>query len=104
MKTSFVAFVLALAAPLSMAAPFPHGGPGGFYPPSPPPSINGTQPGGPGGWLPVPGNGQQPGVPTPGPIPTPPPMIPVPPPSVPTPPAAPTGPVVAPTPTPLPGQ
>lgn len=43
--------------------------PGGFFPP---PSMNGTQPGnhghygggqngGPGSWLPQPGNGQQPG-------------------------------------------
>jgi hypothetical protein len=49
---------------------YTEGAPGGFFPP--PPSINGTQPGnhgnysggqngGPGGWLPVPGNGQQPG-------------------------------------------
>ncbi|CVK91151.1 uncharacterized protein FMAN_09297 [Fusarium mangiferae] len=116
MKTGFIAFAIAAVAPLSMALPFPQAAPGGFFPP--PPSINGTQPGnhghygggqngGPGSWLPVPGNGQQP-VPTPGPTPTPPPMVPVPPPSASTPPAvpqpppaAPTEPIVAPTPTPF---
>ncbi|KAF5590697.1 hypothetical protein FPANT_5933 [Fusarium pseudoanthophilum] len=120
MKTGFIAFAIAAAAPLAMALPFPQAAPGGFFPP-PPPSMNGTQPGshghygggqnaGPGSWLPQPGNGQQPGVPTPGPtpIPTPPPMVPFPPPSASTPPAvpqpppaAPTEPIVAPTPTPV---
>ncbi|PNP82421.1 hypothetical protein FNYG_04130 [Fusarium nygamai] len=118
MKTGFIAFAIAAAAPLAMALPFPQAAPGGYFPS--PPSINGTQPGnhghygggqngGPGSWLPMPGNGQQPGVPTPGPtpIPTPPPMVPVPPsastpPAVPQPPpAAPTEPIVAPTPTPV---
>ncbi|KAG5791725.1 hypothetical protein H9Q69_009233 [Fusarium xylarioides] len=105
MKTGFIAFTIAAVAPLSMALPFPQAAPGGFFPPPP---INGTQPGnhghygggqngGPGSWLPTPGNGQQPGVPTPGsyPTPTPPPMVPVPPP------AAPTEPIGAPTPTPF---
>ncbi|KAG4270710.1 hypothetical protein FPRO04_02691 [Fusarium proliferatum] len=119
MKTGFIAFAIAAVAPLSMALPFPQAAPGGFFPPPPLPSINGTQPGnhghygggqngGPGSWLPVPGNGQQPGVPTPRPTPTPPPMVPVPPPSASTPPAvpqpppaAPTEPIVAPTPTPF---
>ncbi|KAF5546829.1 hypothetical protein FNAPI_8697 [Fusarium napiforme] len=119
MKTGFIAFAIAAMAPLAMALPFPQAAPGAFFPP--PPSMNGTQPGnhghygggqngGPGSWLPQPGNGQQPGVPTPGPtpIPTPPPMVPVPPPSASTPPAvpqpppaAPTEPIVAPTPTPV---
>ncbi|SCO86565.1 uncharacterized protein FRV6_10692 [Fusarium oxysporum] len=109
MKTGFITFAIAAVAPLSMALPFPQAAPGGFFPP---PSINGTQPGnhtqygggqngGPGGWLPVPGNGQQPGVPTPLPTPTPPPSA-FTPPAVPQPPpAAPTEPIVAPTPTPF---
>ncbi|KAF5664886.1 hypothetical protein FHETE_6899 [Fusarium heterosporum] len=109
MKTGFVAFVLAAAAPLAMAAPFHHF-PGGFW--SPP--INGTQPGdgqapgGPGGWLPLPPPAGGPGGPG-GAIPTPPPVVPRPtpvpgftPPPVPqVPPPAPTEPVVVPTPTPF---
>ncbi|KAF4964802.1 hypothetical protein FSARC_7314 [Fusarium sarcochroum] len=108
MKTGFVAFVLAAAAPLALAAPFPQSAPGGFWPPP----FNGTAPWehrhnggeGPGSWLPQPTEEQQGSFPTPPAIPTPPPVVPTPPPSVPDfpPPAAPTEePVVAPTPTPF---